>query len=465
MSSTSANFYKHIARQKHKDNLAKKSAASGSGSLALAFARQSAAAPSYAATAEQIRSVIVLNALRFMPRSRVGSVITPETVALAGELFKVQGTSALSQGNMSRAVLRGGEMLREAMRAKLEGTVGSLVVDEANSDFGGRQKVLGIVYASPQIGRPVLLKIIVHVKDDFELDEEDEEGNKPSALAARAVRTVLEEMGVNLETQVTAFIADGALINDAIAKLLGLVRLHCVSHALQLAFSKVTPHFKRFRDATLGLSAFLSAGGGTQRASALREEGITTSKLHCVSTRWRQPAETADYLLEAMGDSIVLEKVRAIMIKSPERFQVGKVDDEEEGGAGGAAAGQAEPDVVVMALEGQGMQFKTPLKSLAKRIKEVYELQAARRSFRTELELRIVKHLTGDLLVSHIIARSVCAHARRAYLTPRRSTPSVGAHALRGGQRQPRARLRHARQSSSHRSRAGEHAGHAGRAH
>lgn len=403
---TVGNFIKHVKYQKHKTNIVSNKKRQD----VLSMFKAQAPLESYLSPMMDLRASVVLNASRYAPRTNIQQIYASKILDIAVAVTKAQGDSAFSQGNVQRDMKHGGEMLREEIRATVKGTVGALVIDEANTKFGGHSKAFGIVYASPHITKPVLLKIVLHMSKDYAFDDDGPDGVKPSVHAVRAIKATLEEMHIDLGTQVTAIIADNAIFNDAIAKLLGVERLRCVSHALALAYAKLTEPFTRFRDASLGLSAFLSAGGGTIRRDVLRKGGINVDVLHCVSTRWGQVLETGTALLEQTPEgSIVFEKIRNIMIAQPDAFKIGKSSDDDNDGAGahagaGAGAGAApaandgvDPDVVVAALADQ--RLKLPLKKLGSRIMSIYEVNTenSRRRFLTEFELRLVKHLASDL--------------------------------------------------------------------
>ncbi|NDG65103.1 MAG: hypothetical protein EBY29_16825, partial [Planctomycetes bacterium] len=307
---TVSNFDKHVTKSKHTENVVRSTSRKDIKSM---FKTQ-APLEAYSSPIMDTRAVVVMQASRFAPRSNVARLYSRNMLEMAAAVTKVQGDSAFSQGNVQRDMAHGGKMLREEIRRIVTGTVGALVIDEANTKFSGHTKAFGIVWASSHIAKPVLLKIVLHMSADYALDEDGPDGVKPSVHAARAIKATLEEMGINLETSVTAIIADNAIFNDAVAKQLGVERLRCVSHALALAYAKLTEPFVRFRDATLGLSALLSAGGGTIRRDVLRKDGINVDVLHCVSTRWGQVLDTGCALLEPVEGIILFEKIRNVMI-------------------------------------------------------------------------------------------------------------------------------------------------------
>jgi hypothetical protein len=190
----------------------------------------------------------------------------------------------------------------------------------------------------------------------------------PSQRAAQAIFRVLRNLGLDIN-QFTCMVADNANFNDALAKLLGIPRLRCVPHALQLVWAEVTKLFDLFITCTSGVSALLGAGGGTSRKNLVRSVDLVPTSLHCVSTRWGQTAKVAEYLLEGAN----FDTLRTVMKGAPE-FALPK----KKAGKKGAAAAEQEEDAVEDLQEVQ-------VGPSGRRVKVTSVLQSCRDAFEVDV--------------------------------------------------------------------------------
>jgi hypothetical protein len=165
-------------------------------------------------------------------------------------------------------------------------------------------------------------------------------------------------------------VADNAFFNDAVARWLGLPRLRCVPHSLQLTWVEVTRPFDLFVACTSGVSALLGAGGGTSRKDAVRNAGLVPERLHCVPTRWGQTERVGRYLLE--DDNF--DKLRVLINDEPAFFGRGRGGKK----AAAPAAAAAELERADEALDGQQEVQMGPGGA---RVKVASVVQLCRRAF------------------------------------------------------------------------------------
>lgn len=236
---------------------------------------------SIGALSEDARGLLTIYAARYTAPSNIPSLYAGTAMEVAMKLQKLN--KALKDGGMvARAMADGVKLVKNAVKSKLDGQTMCLIVDEATTKFASGQRPMAILLGCSAVGKPILVSMHWGAGD--------------AATAVESIRHVLNEYRVNLETQITCMIGDNVTFNDALASGLGLPRLRCIPHSLQLVFEKIAAPFKRFRTATLGLSRVLTAGGGMKRREALRAAGLLTDRLHCVNTRWNQAQEMARYL-------------------------------------------------------------------------------------------------------------------------------------------------------------------------
>jgi len=206
--------------------------------------------------------------------------------------------------------------------------------------------------------------------------------------------------------------ADSSAQNVAVSEALDLPLFNCLAHILYNIFQAITKDFKLFELVTLGLSSVISSGGGTRRPAALRDAGLSRSKLHCSPTRWNQLYDTAMYLRERDAAGISnFEKVRDVLgsdaafagskaagkaaaksttktAKKAKKAAAGD-DDEEEG--------EGEDVQVTKTVTWKGKP-KLASQHLSD-VKAAYEadVPVADREYYGELELELIHELAGPL--------------------------------------------------------------------
>jgi hypothetical protein len=288
---------------------------------------------------------------------------------LAQMLMSTGGAPA-SATTVARDLKRGVTMLDEKMKEKLKGKFVAVCVDEATCRLGGRGRPLGLLLEGAGL-EPILVDLFWSLRD-----EEAGEGaaggghpllamgqamgaaagggggggggggaaaplpRRPSEVAAVRIKERLAELGVPLEN-VTCLMADNSFFGDALANILNVMRARCTSHVLALCFEALVKELKLFVLCTSGLSAVISAGGGTARREALRAAGLTPSSLSCVATRWCQQQDVAAYLLSEVNGERVFLTVRKLLAEHP-AFQPRKKPAVQ---GGGGAAAQPEEEV------------------------------------------------------------------------------------------------------------------------
>ena len=157
-------------------------------------AASAASAASFAATAPDVSSALYLSSIRYAVPTNIGSMYTRENVCMAAYLHKYKGSSMLSDGGaVQRAREEAAKKMNELMTAKMAGNNAAILIDEANSVFGGsgRSRPLAILLACAKIGKPFLLRIVFDVWEGWEIDEVGPDGVKFSVAAAAQVTLTL----------------------------------------------------------------------------------------------------------------------------------------------------------------------------------------------------------------------------------------------------------------------------------
>jgi hypothetical protein len=384
-----------------------------------------ASAAVVAAKAPDVAAALYLSSLRYTVPTNIGSMYTDEHLRMATFLQKYKGSVMLSGGGaVARAREEAAKKMTDLMTARMAGNNAAILIDEANSVFGGsgRSRPLAILLACAKIGKPFLLRIVFNVWEGWESDEVGPDGVKFSVAAAAAIREECEKIGFDIKTQGTCLVGDNAVVMDAIAELLGIPRLRCLPHCFALVYAVMTKSFPRVTVATCGLSTFISSGGGTARTDALAKAGVDPRKLKPKATRWGQVLKSNSYLLSKHGEGMVFDVVRGLL-KDDDAFKIGKAAKAAKAVAAAAAASaaaaaddaagadeaaddidlvdsdgeaEAEKQVVISAIPGD-VRKKTSVLTLLKNLHTAFEVVVAKRNFETELQMRIVDYLSSDL--------------------------------------------------------------------
>ena len=386
-------------------------------------AARAAAAAVVSAKAPDVAAALFLSSVRFIVPSNISDMYERDHLRMAMYLHKFKGGSMLSDGGaVKRAREEAAKKMNELMTVKMAGNNAAILIDEANSIFGGsgRSRPLAILLACAKIGKPFLLRIVFDVWEGWESDEVGPDGVKFSVAAAAVIREECEKIGFDIKTQGTCLVGDNAVVMDAIAELLGIPRLRCLPHCFALVYAVMTKSFPRVTVATCGLSTFISSGGGTARTDALAKAGVDPRKLKPMATRWGQVLQTNSYLLSKHGEGMVFDVVRGLL-KDDDAFKVGKAAKAAKAAAAAASAAaaadgaagadeaaadidlvdsdgeaEAERQVVISAIPGD-VRKKTSVLTLLKNLHTAFEVVVAKRNFETELQMRIVDYLSSDL--------------------------------------------------------------------
>jgi hypothetical protein len=381
-----------------------------------------------AAKAPNVAAALFLSAVRFTVPSNIGDMYERDQLRMATYLHKFKGSAALSDGGaVARAREAAATMMSDLMTSRIAGNNAAILIDEANSIFGGsgRSRPLAILLACAKIGKPFLLRVVFNVWEGWESDEVGPDGVKFSVAAAAVIREECGKIGFDIKTQATCLVGDNAAVMDAIAELLGIPRLRCLPHCFALVYAVMTKSFPRVTVATCGLSTFISSGGGTARTDALAKAGVDPRRLKPKATRWGQVLKSNSYLLTKHGEGMVFDVVRGLL-KDVDAFKVGKAANAKAAKAAAAAAAaasaaaaaddaagadeaaddidlvdsdgeaEAEKQVVISAIPGD-VRKKTTVLTLLKNLHTAYEVVVVKRNFETELQMRIVDYLSSDL--------------------------------------------------------------------
>ena len=368
-------------------------------------------------TAPDVRAALYLSSIRFTVPTNIAYMYDNEHLRMAMYMQKYKGSVMLSDGDaVARAHKAAAKKMKDLMTARIAGNNAAILIDEANSVFGGsgRSRPLAIMLACAKIGKPFLLRVVFDVFEGWESDDVGPDGVKFSVAAAAAViREECEKIGFDIKTQGTCLVGDNAAVMDAIAELLCIPRLRCLPHCLALVYAVLAKSFPRVTAATCGLSTFISSGGGTARTDALTKAGVDSRTLQPKSTRWGQVLQANSYLLSKHGEGMVFDVVRGLL-KDNDAFKIGKaaaaasaaaaadnVADADEAADridlfDSDSEAEAEKQVVISAIPGDVCK-KTTVRTLLKNLHTAYEVEVAERNFETELQMRIVDYLASDL--------------------------------------------------------------------
>jgi hypothetical protein len=370
----SANLSRHFKIASHKDKLARLLQPPANSLLrAMSFSGAAAAPMADAAKADR-RALLAMGAVGCgVDKSNVHKLYSGAMGTLAQQLMS-SGSAPASARTVARDLTRGVELLDVVIKHKLKGQFVSLCVDEATCRLGGRGRPLGLLVEGAGLEEPILLDLFWSLRDEEAGAGAAGGGHpllamgpamgvaaggggggdgggggggaavplprRPSEVAAARIKQRLAELGVPFEN-VTSLMADNSSFGDALANNLNVMRTRCTSHVLALCFEALVKELKLFVLCTSGLSAVISAGGGTARREALRAAGLTPSSLSCVATRWCQQEEVAAYLLSEVNGERVFLTVRKLLTEHP-AFQPRKKPAVQ---GGGGAAAQPEEEV------------------------------------------------------------------------------------------------------------------------
>lgn len=339
-----------------------------------------------------LQAFLLMAAIPYVVPSNIGVLFNPQgnIGRIVSKLSAKPSDPMPEGGSVSRAMIRAAELLQAEIKCLLDGRSMSVIIDEANTRFDGRQRALAITVCCSAIGKPIIVKLISSI-DDYMLNEIPQiEGQqlRPSSVAAAAIKKTLKDVGVNYETQLTCIVGDNAAFNDAVAEEVGVPRLRCIPHCLSLIYAELTKRFKLFTTVTSGLAALIKSGGGMARSKALKAAGITISRCHPVATRWGQTLAMAQYLIEPqtqIESKLPLDIIREVISKDSS-FAIDSVnaDDESE---------------VISAVPGN-IRRKSPLKKLLQQVRDAFEVDLKEGEIQTrnaEVELRTVCFLAGDV--------------------------------------------------------------------
>ena len=431
-----SNVRKHFTCHKSSEG-----AAADANPLTKAFAAVAsmAVAESNTTTADKLdaRGLLALSMLRFMPKHTIEQAYSGDSFDIAVKLAKY-GAVVPAGGTVDCAVSRGSALLHDEVKLRLTDRTFVLMTDEANTKLAGRKRPLAILAGCSAIGKPICLDVVFDVDSagadaalDAELNADALEDTAavptPALLAARSIAAILREVNPDWRRYCTGIVGDGAPFNDALARFLGLPRLHCISHQLALVLKKICNPFAEYRTVTRDFSAILNAGGGVGRDAALRRAHVVPERCKNVATRWGQAQETAEYLLsevkkdelgviiaaaaapvdaegaanaldepdEDSDPHIVFDVIRTV-VGTDKSFTVGTVANEED-----------DADVTTS-------NKRTPLKALLAAFKKSLECGVLpdSRKYDALMELHIVKALTTCTIPAH--ANNVVIHGANA---------------------------------------------------
>jgi hypothetical protein len=265
------------------------------------------------------------------PKSTLQALFTG-AMGDAAASMRAAGVFSGAAGTVDRDVMDAYEMVKEDVITALKGQVGALVTDGASTKFCGRQKPLAIVFSNSELGA-VLLDVVM-----------EEDGSAEAAAAA--IEDTLKAFGIDKRTQITCCMGDNVTFNDKLARILGIPRGKCIPHSLALVFKAVTTYFPSYATLTAGISAALTAGGGTRHFAELRKLGVDPSRLICYPNRWGSLAGVAKYLMSAHEDyphgGGVLQQVREYFMRVAKESEQAKAKkSSKQPGAQQAAPGRA----------------------------------------------------------------------------------------------------------------------------
>ena len=344
--------------------------------------QQQQQAPPSQERVKKLRGVLALSAMGRTTKRGAVALFSDRNLQLASFLTHKAG-SALGQPNthsvVDAAYDTAYDLMMDMVRELTKDQPMSVLLDEGSTSFAGRARPLAITLCLTGM-KPICLDLVWDYRRSYELPEDDDEegwhpllllgramapdqaggggaaplagggaapqakAELPSVRMAKHVRSRLEYVGINIETQVTGVMSDSANLMTAIARELGLPRLECLAHMLHDVSEAASKPFKLYHLMTVGLSTVLTAGGGVNRDNALHSAGVAKSKCKCIRTRWGRVFQMADFLTGFEVDpaqpgkvpedwKAPFEIVRGVM-KADVSFQLGK---KKKGGAGGAA--------------------------------------------------------------------------------------------------------------------------------
>ena len=159
---------------------------------------------------------------------------------------------------------------------------------------------------------------------------------------------------------------DNVTYNDKLARLLGVNRLKCLSHALALVFKDFTSVFPTWEDATTKLGGIVSSGGSSAKKAELRKVGVDWTKLSGYPNRWGSTSDAAAFLLSDSSPVVDAAAVGLFVAPLPKRvicviadklyeWDADSDSEDEENGIDNAAA---------MAARREGMAVKRRLAAL-----------------------------------------------------------------------------------------------------
>lgn len=202
-------------------------------------------------------------------------------------------------GTIRRDVEDAKEMLDDALRLKLKGTVGSIVTDGATY---AHDKAVAILFSTSSLETPILLSLVWPAEEEggYEGVGDADEAVYDHKKAALDIRRQCDSFGLSIGTQITVVMGDNVSFVDAMARELNLTRGHCLSHSESL----VALHgMKELPDAVLltqTAGGLIYAGGTDKRGNELRAEpyGLDPRKAQSYSNRFYTNVPNALYRLE-----------------------------------------------------------------------------------------------------------------------------------------------------------------------
>lgn len=372
---------------------------------------QAAASLSSDEELRRLRAFTVLEASCYAPKTNLHLLLgSGSQIAASAALLNARG-KGITEGTVAASMALGVTLLREHVAHEIRGCPVWIAVDGATTWVDGGHKPMGVLIGCEEKLTVPYWAGLIFEEPDFDewgaagaiLAPPDADGEDagdaggaaaaapappkpPSMRAAESIEVMLKELGIDKAKQVTCFIGDNEAFNTALARYLGVPRLRDVPHGLQLAWLAIIAQFKLFSTITSGLSALLSAGGGTARKDAVRAAGLKLSRLQCLTTRWGTTDDMARYLIMEKNEDTGLtnfETLRGVLRDSPAFLP-------REG-----AAGAADDDIIVVA----GPDVREPVSSVLSNVRAAFEVDVpdASRKFEALLQFNIVTMIAPDI--------------------------------------------------------------------
>ena len=186
------------------------------------------------------------------------------------------------------------------LRKVCSGQFVSILVDGASSRLVQGAKITAVMVYNTKWNAPLLLDVIF-----------DHEASTAVQLAEK-IREILPKYEINLHTHVTSLVGDNASIVDKLARELGLPRLKCIAHALNLVMKAITKYFPSYACVLRGVHRAITAGGGTKRRTALQEKKVLINRILVHENRWLSLVNAGNYYMSETDDFVTFGIFRVI---------------------------------------------------------------------------------------------------------------------------------------------------------